>query len=63
MAHMKCYVASRRKWQLVSRRDRRADVHVKLRKKSPLVMGGYDQTVENGSGYVRLREEKGEGVR
>ena len=23
MAHMKCYVASRRKWQLVSRRDRR----------------------------------------
>ena len=32
MAHMKCYVASRRKWRLVSRRDRRADVHVKLRK-------------------------------
>jgi len=32
MAHMKCYVASRRKWQLVSRRDRRVDVHVKLRK-------------------------------
>ena len=32
MVHMQCYVASRRKWRLFSRRDRRADVHVKLRK-------------------------------
>ena len=31
MVHMKCYVASRRKWQLVSRRDRRVDVHVRIR--------------------------------
>ena len=36
MVHMKCNVASRRKWQLVSRRDRRVD------EKIPLKMGKYD---------------------